>query len=1116
MGVVSLVLFGGFKLRTASGDAIHLPTRKAQGLLAYLATCLGDEQPRDKLTALLWGDRSDAQARDSLRHALTEIRKAVGSGTLRAQDGGVALDPRGIEVDTRELLRFAELGSPEALEQAAALYRGDFLEGFAVGEPPFEEWLVSERERLRELALETFARLLALQSKVGQIDRAIQTAVRLLALDPLQEAVHRALMRLYARRGRRGAALRQYQLCVAALQRELGAEPELETTELYRGIVRRQPDVAAVTSGSSAASAEAGYAMPAGAEGADHDTVAALDAPVTEIPIAAPELPVHETPLVGRATEVDRLRKLYEEAAGGHGNVVVISGEAGVGKSRLVDELAMNALPRGGHVLLGRCYQSTQILPFGPWVDAFRLGGVIGAAMLDGIGPVWRAELARLLPEAAVPGLPAASENPLRLFEAIGHLVQQVARTGPTVVALEDCHWADEMTLSLVAFVARRVGSWPVMLAVTVREDETGEAPLLQRTLAELREERVSHELALAPLARGDVTDLVRTVLGQGVEPQRTDRIEKRVWAVSEGNPFVILEALRAWSSEASAGAESPLPLPDRVRGLVTARLARLTETGRKLVAVAAVLGREFDFALLHVGAELPEDDAASGLEELVRRRILGGVGERFHFAHDRIREVAYAELLPQRRRLIHARIVTALETVYAERLDEHALTLAQHCQEAALWGKARMYWRRAAAQAAERSALRQAAECLEGALTALERLPGNRRDVVEESIDVRLDLRATLFAGGGDVGRVGDLLAAGAALASEIGDEHRLARILIMQTHYHGIIAGELAPAEGCARQALAIAQSLDAPGLMARAGSLLGRVQYGRAAYREAIETLTRNIEFIDARSADDDWTLVLPASLGSRLWLTFALADVGRFAEAMTIADDAVERVDAQTHPYRRYHSYWARVAVHLERGDHERSAEGLKHMWAALRETDMQLLADSLSGLAGRAHALAGRGNEAVTFLERALAGPTRDAFSGHRDIFYLADAYLRVHRLDDARRHAERALDLARRCGQLGREACALRLLSSISLTLGDDATAESLGRQALQLGSDLGMRPLVAHCHASLAVLYARSDKRANAEAHVTAATVLYDEMQMPYWQREMERDLSPSTSTSA
>ena len=1085
MAAVSLALFGSFKLRTASGATIHLPTRKTQALLAYLATRLGNEQPRDKLTALLWGDRSDAQARDSLRHALTEIRKAVGPGTLRAEDGGVALDPRGIEVDVVELQRFAALGSPDALEQAASLYRGDLLEGFAIGEPPFEEWLVSERERLRELALETLARLLTFQSK-DQIDRAIQTGVRLLALDPLQEPAHRALMRLYARQGRRGAALRQYQLCVAALQRELGAEPEPETTDLYRRIVRRQPDVAA-----------------------------APESPGTDLPIATPELPVHEAPLVGRATDA-RLRHLYEEVAGGRGNVLVVSGEAGVGKSRLVAELVVNALARGGHVLLGRCHPSTQILPFGPWVDALRLGGVIGAALLDGIGPMWRAELARLLPEAAMPGPPAASENPLRLFEAIGRLVQHVARRRPTVIVLEDCHWADEMTLSLIAFVARRIGAWPVMLAVTVRADEPEDGPLLKRTLAELREDRLCHELALSPLARSDVTALVRRVLGRGGEAQWADRIEQRVWAVSEGNPFVVLEALRAWSSEASATTESALPLPDPVRGLVTSRLARLSDTGRKLVAVAAVLGREFDFALLNGAAELPEDDAASGLEELVRRRILGGVGERFHFTHDRIREVAHGELLPQRRRLIHARIVTALERLYAERLEGHALALAQHCQEAALWDKALVYWRRAAAQAAERSALRQAAECLEGALTALEQLPGNRRDIVEQSIDVRLDLRATLFAGGGDVGRVADLLAAAAALAAEIGDDRRLARILIMQTHCHGIIAGELAPAEACARRALAIAHSLDAPGLMARAGSLLGRVQYGRAAYREAIETLTQNIEFVEATSADDDWTLVLPASLGSRLWLTFALADVGRFAEALATADGAVERVDTQTHPYRRYHAYWARVAVHLERGDHDGAAEEMKPMWAALRETDMHQLADNVSGLAGRVLALAERGNEAVTFLERALAGSGRDAFAGHRDMLYLADAYLTVHRLDDAHRLAERALDLARRGGQLGREASALRLLAIIACRRGDAVTAENLGRQALELAHELGMRPLAAHCRAALAVLYAHVYERVRSAEHAGVATTLYEEMQMPYWQRAMERGLSAATHVSA
>lgn len=1115
MAAVSLALFGGFKLRTASGDPIHLPTRKAQALLAYLATRPGEEQPRDKLTALLWGDRSDAQARDSLRHALTEIRKAVGSVTLRAREGNVALDLRGIEVDVAELHRLAAAGTPDALEQAAALYRGDLLEGFAISEPPFEEWLVSERERLREQAFETLARLLALQSKARQVDRAIQTAVRLLGLDPLQEAAHRALMRLYARQGRRGAALRQYQLCVAALQREVGAEPEPETTELYRSIVRGESGAAAVTSGWRRARAEAGGAiMQAGEEGAEHDAAAVREPPGRDVVIAAPELPVHETPLVGRATELARLRHLYEDATRGRGNVVVISGEAGVGKSRLVAELATDALARGGHVLLGRCHQSTQILPFGPWVDALRLGGVIGAAMLDGIGPAWRAELARLLPEAAVPGLPAASENPLRLFEAIGQLVQQVARTRPTVVVLEDCHWADEMTLSLVAFLGRRVESWPAMLAVTVREDETADAPLLQRTLVELREDRASHELALAPLARGDITDLVRTVLGHDVEPQRADRVETRVWTVSEGNPFVALEALRAWSSEPSAS-ESALPLPDRVRGLVTARLARLSETARKLAAVAAVLGREFDFVLLQRAAELPEDDATSGLEELVRRRILGGVGERFHFTHDRVREVAHGELLPQRQRLIHARVVTALESVYRAELDGHALALAQHCHEAALWDKAVGYWRRAAALAAERSALRQAAECLEGALAALDRLPIDRRDVAEQSIDVRLDLRAALFAGGGDVGRVGDLLAAAAALASEIGDDRRLARILILQTHYQGIIAGELAPAEACARRAVAIARSLEAPGLVARAGSVLGRVEQGRAAYLEAIDTLTRNIEFIEALAADDDWTLVLPASLGSRLWLTFALADVGRFADAMATADDAVRGVDAQTHPYRRYHAYWARVAVHLERGDHECALEEMKHMWVALRETDMQQLADNVSGLAGHAHALAGRGDEAVTFLERALARSARDAFAGHRDIFYLADAYLGADRLDDARRLAERALDLACRGGQPGREARALCLLSAIHRTGGNEAAGEGLGRQALQLASELGMRPLVAHCHAALAVLYARSHRRAQADEHATSAAALYAEMQMPYWQRELERELSATTRPS-
>lgn len=1084
MTSVSVTMFGGFRIRTASGGAVSLPTRKAQALLAYLAVRPGEEHPRDKLAAIFWGDRSDTQARDSLRHALTAVRNALketGTPPLRAHEHTVALHGAGVTVDVADFDRLVAAGTPDALERAVALYRGDLLEGFVLDERPFEEWLVNERERLRELALEALARLLGHQSNAGQIERGIQTAVRLLAMDPLQEAVHRALMRLYARQGRRGAALRQYQMCVAALHRELSAEPEAETTKLYLEIVRRR-------------SAGAGESPPA---------------------VAAPEIPLHETPLIGRATEIVRLRQLFDDAGRGTGSVVVITGEAGVGKSRVVAELATDALARGGQVLLGRCHPSMQILPFGPWVDAFRLGGVLVETMLDGIEPAWRAELARLFPEAAVPGLPTSSENSSRLFAAIARLVQEVAHTRPTVVVIEDCHWADEMTLSLIAFVARRVASWPVILAVTVRDDETADAPLARRTLAELRQERASHALPVTALAREDVTNLVRVVLGHAADPRRVEWAEKRVWAASEGNAFVALEALRAWSSEGSDNTESTLPLPERVRELVAARLGRLSDTARKLVAVAAVLGREFDFALLQHAAELSEDNAASGLEELVRHRIVGGVGERFHFTHDRIRDVAHGELLPQRRRLIHARVVTALENVYAGHLDPHALALAQHCHEAALWDKGVAYWRRAAAQAAERSAVRQAAECLEGAMAALDRLPHDRRDVVEQSIDVRIDLRAALFAGTGDLARVPGLLTAAATLASQISDHHRLARTLIMQTHYHGIIAGEMVLAEACARRALAVAESLHAPGLVARARDMFGRIQHGRAAYFGAIDTLKTIMEFVETSATDEPWTLVLPVALGSRVWLTFALTDLGRFTEATKIADDAVGRVNAQTHPYSRHHAYWARIAVYLEQGDHEAAARDLEHVRMALREADMPRMADHVTGLAGHVQALAGDANGAVTLLERAVAAPGRDAFSGHRDVFYLGDAYLRAGRIDDARRVAERALDLARGSEQPGREARALWLGAYVHRARGDRDEAQTLYGRALDLASELGMRPVVAHCHAGLAALRARAGERVRAQEHAATAAALYGEMEMPYWRREMDVQIATEARQS-
>ena len=218
MAQLELTLFGGFRARLDARPPVALPARKAQALLAYLALAHGEAQPRDKLASLLWGDMPQSQARASLRQALTSIRRALGAADiLRVDSESVALNPDAITVDALTFQHRVKAGTRQSLEEAAALYQGDLLAGLTLNEAPFEEWLLGERERLRELAVEALARLLAQQRSDGAIEGAVESALRLLALDPLQEAVHRSLMRLYSQLGRRGAALRQYQVCVAAL-----------------------------------------------------------------------------------------------------------------------------------------------------------------------------------------------------------------------------------------------------------------------------------------------------------------------------------------------------------------------------------------------------------------------------------------------------------------------------------------------------------------------------------------------------------------------------------------------------------------------------------------------------------------------------------------------------------------------------------------------------------------------------------------------------------------------------------------------------------------------------------------------------------------------------------
>ena len=257
----------------------------------------------------------------------------------------MALDPINLSVDVLELERTSAEDTLAALERAAALYGGELLAGLMVKDPAFESWLAGERERLHELGLRVLGALLARQTAAALPERAIETALRLLALDPLQETVHRALMRLYAAQGRGAAALRRYQVCVEALWRELRVEPEPETKRLYQEILAQRSSQAPATAGAPRAS------EPAAPRGGDASA---------------------RLPLIGRTAELAQVRAALRLTGEGRTRVVAVLGEAGIGKTRFVEEITADAVGEGCRLIQGRAHPSEQILPFGLWVTALR------------------------------------------------------------------------------------------------------------------------------------------------------------------------------------------------------------------------------------------------------------------------------------------------------------------------------------------------------------------------------------------------------------------------------------------------------------------------------------------------------------------------------------------------------------------------------------------------------------------------------------------------------------------------------------------------------------------------------------------------------------------------
>jgi len=1073
MTALRLTLLGGFEARLESGSAITFPRKKAAALLAYLALHPGQMQARDKLATLLWGDATDERARHSLRQALVALRRGLpraAAASLVEEGDTIGLHPAAVDVDVVVFEQLAANGSPEALERAATLYGGDLLEGISIDEPSFEEWLRTERERLRELAIETLAQLLRHHARIGAVDRAVPIGLRLLALDPTQEPVHRTLMRLYAEQGRRGAALRQYQMCVGVLERELGLEPEAETRRLYRELLQ---------------------ARPQSAHAAD---------PLRR----AANLSTPETPLVGRTVELAMLRERLTEIWKNHGAIGVIQGEAGIGKTRLIDALVHEASDAGGHVVSGRGYESEQVLPLGPWVNAFRAGDVV-PGLIEDLDATWRDELGRLFPELrALDRESPAPEDYVRLFEAVARTVQHLASQRRLLIVLEDLHWADEMTLRLLVFLGRRMADWPVLIIGTVRVEEMVDAPILRRTLTQLGHQPRFFSATLGPLSQAETITFVQALIRTGTDEAAVQRLAERVWRASEGNPFMVVETMRMLHGREADGTAGELLTPSPVREVIAARLDRLSDRGRRLAGVASVIGREFDFSLLERAAELRASETAEGVEELVGRRILHVVGERLDFTHERIREVAYAGLLAPYRKRLHDATARALESLHGPDLEPHALALGRHYHASETWDAAHRYLAQAGKTAAARSAHREAAACFEQAIDALRHLPVSR-ETVEQTIDLCFEVRQSCVPLR-DHTRALEHLRTAEEQAGAIGDRPRLGWAYAYQAH--GLyISGNARAAIEAGQRSLAIAESLADPSLLESANLYLAQVAHWVGDYDHATELLRRNVATFEPELTRRG--LESKQYVNSRTYLGWCLAELGEFPEALARTDEAIATAEAANNAYWLVHACFGAGLVHLRRGAFDQARSVAERAVELCNGRDFSVLWAIPATILGMAYARAGRFADAIPLLERAA---DLASMLGAPILNCLAEAKLLSGRADEAWAVATRALQLSLEREERGWEVWALRMLGEIAAARDgvDTPSAEDAYRRAMATGDELGMRPLVALCLLGLGTLHRRVGKRVEALEHLSAASAMFRDMTMSWWLGEAERERMP------
>ncbi|MGD0523912.1 MAG: AAA family ATPase [Polyangiaceae bacterium] len=645
-GGLSIRLLGEVGLGRG-GAPVALPaSKKTRALLGYLVATR-TAQPRQRLCDLLWDGPDDPRA--ALRWSLTKLRPLVdddGARRLVGDRDHIAFEPAGAAVDLFEASahvgRDVTSSSTAALSRAAAALSGDFLEGLDMPDCyRFHEWCTGERERVRALRLAVLD-VLVERLTDGSPEEALRHARQRLAIDPLADTAHATAVRLLARLGRNAEAQAQVETCRRILERELGGRrsPALEVARLDIG---------------KTAPAETGLPR----------TRAASESARPRAPIGRAD-----PTFVARDAERVALDDLVHRATDGRADdVVLLSGEPGIGKSRLLGELTALTQAVGGTVLAARAFEAESMRPFGVWIDLLR-----GASLTD-LDAATRQHLAPLFPELGE--APGDAESKARLFDAVARLLRGLSARTPVVVVVDDLHWLDEASAGLLHYVARVSAGTRIAIVCATRDGELEDNEAALRLVRALRREGHLTTLSLAPLGAEDTAALVRAAAGADVDPER-------VFLESGGNPLFAIEVARALSG---GEREGPQPLDC----LLEERLLRVTPRARDLVVWAAALGREFDPDVLAAAAGESLGQTVGAIGDLERDGLVVSSRAGYAFTHELVRKAAYRQLTGARRRLVHLGIARALaaspdpgatwgDVVHHATLADDAALVAQAC----------------------------------------------------------------------------------------------------------------------------------------------------------------------------------------------------------------------------------------------------------------------------------------------------------------------------------------------------------------------------------------------------------------------------------------------------